>query len=245
METEAQPLLPVLDLTHLQHDPPAPRADGKQTHRLRAVKDPKIGWVKRVHVRAPDEIKSLCIHQTACVFGARKPDIAQHGEARARHMRALGVAAHLVAFRDGQAVLANPLLWFVHHGNTFNATSVGIEIEGIYPGLMDDPSTLPNEARLTAPARWEDVTPFTQDTLRAAQAAVEYALGQLNLLGARVEYVDAHRQSSMTRRADPGEEPWRKLVLEWLVPRFGLRVRPAYVVGGRPLPDAWGGAGPY
>ncbi len=71
-------------------------------------------------------------------------------------------------------------------------------------------------------------------------------------LGMPIEYVHAHRQSSATRRADPGEELWKRVVLEFGVPVLGLTTEPARTLpgrngDGRPIPLEWDpdGVGSY
>ncbi len=56
-----------------------------------------------------------------------------------------------------------------------------------------------------------------------------------------LERVLAHRQSSASRRSDPGEGIWR--LLEPVARELGLD--PAFdwtVADGRPIPEAWGGS---
>jgi hypothetical protein len=63
-----------------------------------------------------------------------------------------------------------------------------------------------------------------------------------------IEYIHAHRQSSGTRRSDPGEELWQKVVLEFAVPVLGLKTEPSRVLkDGRPIPESWDldGSGAY
>ena len=57
----------------------------------------------------------------------------------------------------------------------------------------------------------------------------------------------AHRQSSSDRRADPGEEIWKKVVLGHAVKKHGLKTRPELALPasnrrngpGRALPLVW------
>jgi hypothetical protein len=178
-------------------------------------------------------IIGVTIHQTATPFSVAPFQIQAAGgdEDLALARRALGVACHGMAFRRGFYALANPLEWYVHHGNAFNPDHLGIEIEGRFPGLLSDP------VRTT----WGGPpTEFTTALLEAAKACLRHVVDEARAAGAPLEWVTAHRQSSATRRSDPGEEPWRELVLNYAVPVLGLKVNNALVRGtGRPIPMAW------
>ena len=64
-----------------------------------------------------------------------------------------------------------------------------------------------------------------------------------------IEFIWAHRQSSASRRSDPGQSLWQEVVLAYAVPVLGLKTQPARIWGdGRPIPVEWqpdGGVGPY
>lgn len=191
-------------------------------------------------VRRPEEVTDLVIHQTACIFGPAS-------DRDRRLARALRIGAHATAFREGVGVIAIPLLHRGIHANALNHPSLGLEIEGRYSGRRDDPSTVPDEAKLTA---WnghaDDVTHLLIATARATiQTLVELAA----LDGIVLRYMRAHRQANWTRRADPGEELWTE-VGAWGAREFGLEIEHgrtwASASGkGRPIPKAWGGAGAY
>lgn len=210
-----------LDLTPLQKNPPD-LVRGKRKHLVRRG---------RVVERAPKDITTIVVHQTACVFGPlEQPD--------KRHVRALGVACHALAFNDGVVALPNPLPWYVWHGNEFNPVSLGLEIEGHFPGLPDDPSTPRREDIATV---WGGkATPLTATLVEASCAALDYLVAKGRELGMPIEFIAAHRQSSDTRRSDPGWEIWRTVVLEYAVPKLGLKTLPSYAIGnGRPIPKEW------
>jgi hypothetical protein len=226
-------VIEVLDWRDRQTNPPA-LVRGKRKHLLAGGK---------VVVRDPKTITGIVIHQTACTFGPSD-------NAERRHARALGVACHALAFRDRTVVLANPLRWYVQHGNGFNDYSLGLEIEGRCSGLVDDPTTAPREDLETT---WggppDDVT---DDVVAAARVALDELVRRGREEGMPLEYVWAHRQSGPDRRSDPGEELWRRVVLEHAVPVLGLRTQPGLVVvskkqkarkSPRPIPLAWDPAG--
>lgn len=218
----------LVDLTSQQPNPPV----AKEKFKLDAK--------GRVVVRDPATITGIVLHQTACWFGVSSAQVSAAGGDRelALHRRALNVATHLTAFdgRDanlecGHAIYASPLVWYAYHANKANAVSLGVECEGVYPGLLSQGGETPS-ARL----------------VEASRAAVRFALEEGRRQGMPIEFLWAHRQSSATRRADPGEALWRAVALDYAVPVLGLRTEPARVWGdGRPIPVAWdpNGVGPY
>jgi hypothetical protein len=216
----------VLDLRSRQTNPPA-LVRGKRKHR--------VDRVGRVIERDPSDVVGVCLHQTACIFGpAHDPE--------RRLERALGVAGHAVAFRTGEVVLANPLRWVVLAANGLNDVSLNLEIEGLYPGLVDDPATAPNEARKTTWGGRPDIV--TELVVRAAHRALRELVELGRAEGMPIRYLWAHRQSSPTRRSDPGAELWQRVGLEFGVDVLGLETQPELTLKskkgrGRPIPIEW------
>lgn len=217
-----EPEIELLDLSDRAEPPP--RVRGKRKQFVRGG---------RVVRRRPEDLRYLVVHQTACTFGKRRYQ-------PRRHYRALDVACHELAFRDGVIVRAAPVDWWVFHGNEFNRHSVGLEIEGSYPGLMDDPETPRREDLAT---HWGDdarMTPVTDLVVATAQAALQDLVERCYDFGAGDLVLVAHRQSSATRRSDPGEELWQRVVLDYGVDVLGLKTDPDLVLDdGRALPEAW------
>lgn len=234
------PMPSFLDLVPEQHPLLFPRKKDPKTGR--PVNTSKTEWrraVERTVVRAPGDIDGITIHQTACVFGPADRDKA--------HRRALRVPAHVVAFRDGTYVQGAPLLWFLYHGNALNGHTLGLECEGHYPGLLDDPTTPRREDEDSLWGR--DATPVTPEALLCFRAALRHLVEGGRALGCPIKYIWAHRQSSESRRSDPGQELWT-MVAEWGCRELGLKARYADVFGGegRPIPREWsakGGVGRY
>ncbi|MEQ8461744.1 MAG: N-acetylmuramoyl-L-alanine amidase [Sandaracinaceae bacterium] len=202
----------------------------------------------QVVMRAPEEVTTIVVHQTAAEYGVsrRAVEFAGGDVELARARRALDVACHAMAFRAGYFVAAHPLRTYVQHAGRFNGYSLGLEVEGRYPGLLDDPDTLPREDLLTT---WGgSPSELTEETLIAAQAALTWLVDEGRREGMPIRYVVAHRQSSDNRRSDPGEEIWRRLVLEYAVDELGLEAqRESPWREGRPIPTEWdpSGLGPY
>lgn len=190
-------------------------------------------------MRKPSDVNAIVIHQTACEFGVSKRAVRLHGDPEtARAHRALDVACHVLAFRNGYYVAAHDLRVQVNHAGRLNDRSLGLEIEGRYPGLMDDPGTVPREDLDTT---WGGPpTELTDRTVETACAALKWMVEEAARYGAEIEYVYAHRQSSDSRRSDPGEEIWQRVVLEYAVPVLGLKTRPERALGkGRRIPVVW------
>jgi len=204
----------ILDLTKDQPNPP-PAYGGKHKHRL-------VGG--KVLERKPQNVDSICLHQTAIEFGPKAdPD--------AKHRRALQVACHALAFADGTVVLPNPVSWYINHANGFNARSLGIEIEGAFLGSPKHP---------TAPGGQAKASVVTDLVVASACAAVDELLERATRWGARIQFVLAHRQSSGTRPADPGWELWQKVALAHCVGKLGLKCIPSLTEDdGRAIPEVW------
>ena len=209
--------LKVVDLSSQQVEPPVFEP---AHHRIVRGKKREFDRVER---RKVNQIDGIVIHQTGCPFGVTSGQIKAAGgdPILAKHKRALGIAAHMTAFNTGYAVLAHPLDWYVFHANTLNARSLGIEIEGLYPELVGDKELL--------------VGPL----LDAAKDGLTYLVQKGREQKMPLKWVWAHRQSSLTRPADPGEEVWRKLVLEFAMPTLGLVSQPEFISGGKTLPVEW------
>ena len=191
--------------------------------------------------RDPAQVTGVVLHQTACVFGVSSAQLARAGGDRrlAKARRALNVSCHALAFRDGFVVLPNYLEYFLFHGNGFNSYTLGLEIEGKYPGVDSDPYG----------TTWGGApTPLTGEIVDTARAALKHLVEEGRAAGMPLVDVYAHRQSSATRRSDPGEGLWRAVVLDYGVPILGLETHPAAKVGsGRAIPSAWdpSGVGKY
>lgn len=193
----------------------------------------------KVVVRDPKSITGIGIHQTACVFGPAK-DLAK------RHRRALDVPSHALAFRDGVVATAYPMLWYLYHGNSLNAFTYGLEIEGQYPGLLDDPKTPQRE---DIKSTWGSTqTPLDDLTIETARAAVKYLYEEGLKLGSPVEFIWAHRQANGVKESDPGAGLWKHVVLDYAVSVLKLKTEPSRKwLDGKSIPAQWepGATGKY
>lgn len=186
------------------------------------------------------DVDTITLHQTAIEFGVSKYAIRfAKGDAElARARRALDVACHAMAFRKGFFVKSHNLLDYVNHAGRFNGRACGLEIEGLYPGLSDDPLTVAREDLLTT---WRgEPTILTEDTVEASCNAIEWIVKGISDLGGKISRVVAHRQSSDARRSDPGQEIWERVAVEFCQNEMGLRLDLASPWSqGRPVPVQW------
>ena len=231
-------------LTPVPPAPVPPDVDNARIYDL--VREQEAGSPKtrrvagRTVMRDMHTIDTLVVHQTAVPFGVADYQIhAAHGDrSLAKARRALNVAAHATAFVEGFAALGHDVRAYVNHAGPVNAWTVGLEIEGRYPGLMDDPTTVPDEADATTWGGPPMV--LTAKTVAAACAAAACLCANVERAGGKLTTVLAHRQSEATRRADPGEQIWKEVVLGYIVPVLGLKVRSGATYGdGRPIPFQW------
>ena len=198
--------------------------------------------------RDPAQIDTIVIHQTGVEFGVSKHAIKANGgdHSLALARRALDVASHTMAFRSGFFVASHPLSVYLNAAGRFNVRSCSLEIDGRYPGLMDNPSTLAREDLQTT---WKgEPTELTEVTVDTACRALEWMVEEGARMGIEFKRIAAHRQSSDNRLADPGEEIWKRVVLGFAEPVLGLEVyRESPWRKGRPIPQAWDekGSGAY
>ena len=156
--------------------------------------------------RTPAAIDAIVLHQTAVRFGAASKQKLPR--------RALNVACHAMAFLDGFLVWPVEPLWYIHHADRLNARSLGLEVDGVYPGLIGGKTGAQKE------------TPLTDEVIKAARMGIKLLVEEGRRRGCPIKYIFAHRQCDSWRRADPGEGLWRRVVLEYAVPELQLVAQP-------------------
>lgn len=142
-------------------------------------------------------VTGICLHQTACLLGERPA-------------RWDTVGAHLGVMRSGRVVLLHDFHRIVWHGNHWNSGTVGIEIDGLYEGVLGDPKTI-----------WDDPTTkvhevgmrATYEAIEATKQTIRWICGVVAKNGGDVRALVAHRQSSKDRQDDPGSELWQAIAL--------------------------------
>ena len=213
----------------------------------RVFSKPKIKMAgKRPVLRDPASVDSVVLHQCAVTYGltARQLRAAGGDRQRALATRALNVACHTLAFRDGFFVACCPLRVYVQGANGLNPRALHLETDGLYSGLRDDPTTAPREDLQTTAGTPCEVTPAI---ILAGQSALRWLVLEGRAEGMPIDRLWAHRQSSPTRRADPGEALWQSIA-EPIAAELGLRIDYAATLGdGRPIPVEWSprGVGRY
>lgn len=138
--------------------------------------------------------------------------------------------------REGRVIWIHDFDQLVVHGNGFNTTTIGIEMDGMYAGVEGDERTFwrpKNE-----PNR-QPQSP-TNELVEAAKAAIRWIRDEVARHGARLELLVAHRQSSKDRQADPGSALWQRVAMP-LHEELGLSDGGAgYKLGnGLPIPERW------
>lgn len=177
----------------------------------------------RTVVRDVKTITGIVVHQTACTFGPSNDPVK-------KHRRALGIPAHAVAFRDGTFVCPADLRWYLYTSNGFNAFTLGLEIEGKYPGIVGDPKTCWGGGE----------TPLDELTVETACTALKWLCDEGRKMGMPIENVLSHRQSNGQKPSDPGGGIWKHVVMEYAVPVLGLKTRNEVVIDdGKQIPSEW------
>jgi hypothetical protein len=175
-------------------------------------------------------ITGITIHQTACQFGNNP-------------QRVLNVPVHGVTLSDGSIVLLHPPTNYLWHANSLNKTDIGIELSCNVPGVEGVAETfwLPKKYKyLKGEERLARASLPTEKQLEATKRLIKYYVDEVAENGGKIKYIHAHRQSSKSRVADPGEQIW-KAVGEWAVEELGLDPHYGWTKGGLPLPDVWTG----
>ncbi len=223
---ETPELADVIDMTGLRKNPPRVGSDRRVKYFVRNG---------RVVERDPQQIRGIVVHKTAVWFELNDRQVRKAGGdvEEALHRRSMRVGCHLVALDGkgagmecGHALYINPLRWYVYHAQAANKYSLGLEIEGRYRG----------QARGQSEA--------SERVIHAARVALAFMVKEGRRQGMPIEYIWAHRQFSPDRSGDPGEELWRRVVLEYAAPVLGLKTEPRRCWStkkgkGRPIPESW------
>jgi hypothetical protein len=196
----------------------------------------KENGVKKTKTYSPparpwSEFTGITYHQTACDMGEREP-------------RYYTIGAHFAVLRSGRVLWMCDPNRIVYHGNGWNARCVGIEVNGLYSGLEDDPDTAQDEALKTT---WDDPSTPTRETPMTATPQSMVALRNLTRWlkwygaqhGAKVDFLVSHRQSSTDRRNDPGETIWQEAAVP-LHAELGMSDGGVgFKIGGYAVPAQW------
>lgn len=170
-------------------------------------------------IRRWRDIAGITVHQTGCnmpstPYGWRN------------------LNAHIGITQEGTCVLVNEFTDMIYHAQGLSIKTIGIEVEGNFPGVKDNPRTL-----------WKAGGPaasINSAMIRAFIKALRVVEHETERYGGKIRFINAHRQSSENRRADPGEEIWQKMVLPaTLALNASDGGNDFYLGSGRPVPNEW------
>jgi hypothetical protein len=163
--------------------------------------------------RTWQSIVGITLHQTACDFGHEKP------------ARWDTLSAHMGANSEGDVLWVHDFEHIIWHANELNKPTVGLECEGLYPGILD----ANGEPQIVTPA-----------LTAGAQGAIRFICATVAAHGGKVLYLYAHRQTAKTRQADPGEELWQKVAIPMLSALNLSDGGPTFKIdNGRVIPQQW------
>lgn len=175
--------------------------------------------------RAPADVDTIVLHQTAVKFGTTRANREKYGERKALHRRFWKTPYHCIALLNGDILWNNDADWYTYHGNSSNARSVGVAVEGSFPGL---------ESKRKAGHHALD-----EFEIATVRAALLLTVRKCQEVGARIGLIQAHRNYSGGRRGDPGELLWR---LNAVPLREACHLETYFnraTGGGRPIPREW------
>jgi len=185
-------------------------------------KRPVMNGKGKIESRLVDNVVGICIHQTAVEYGVSKRQIEAEIRAgeqvpvqAALHHRFYKVPYHVVALRCGDILYNNDFWRYTYHGNGCNSFTLGLAIEGKYPG-----------------SSW---TGFNVET---AREALRFAVNKGREEGCPISLVTSHRQWSKNRKNDPGRQIWSDVVIP-LLSELNLELDPRFGGGGNAVPDEW------
>lgn len=170
-------------------------------------------------IRDWKKINGITLHQTGC----RMPTDFEKWHK---------LNAHYGVTSGGVAVCVNDPTMMIWHAQKLSHRTIGIEIAGNYPGIQGVEKTL-----------WKGGGPaheLTEEMIRATMEIITDIANKFVDLGKKKLYIYGHRQSSLTRRADPGSEIWQQIALRAEKEIEICETRGAFhTKKGRTIPNAW------
>jgi len=176
------------------------------------------------YYRSWENITGVTLHQTGC-------DMPKSPNKWSR------LNAHYGITREGLIVHVNDETDMIWHAQALSKKTIGIEIEGNFPGIIGDMSTL-----------WKgggSACRMTKQQLFASRVLFDYIADRFLRNGSVWRHVYAHRQSSDMRTADPGENIWGEVGIPWGNQLFLKNGEtpdggPGFKLGkGKPIPRDW------
>ena len=190
-----------------------------------AVRDKKVRKKLSGRTRLWDQITGITWHQTAVQMGERPG-------------RYDSMGAHIAITQQGKVIWVHDFDKIVYHANGFNNRTIGIEVVGAFPGITGDLSRRsfwrPKERPNMRP------TKLTDECVQACHDTSKWIVEMVKRHGGKLKFMLAHRQSSGTRRNDPGEEIWQRCVMP-MMKKYKLTHggKSFKIDKGRPIPENW------
>lgn len=167
------------------------------------------------------EITGVTLHQTGC-------DMPENPAAWKR------LNAHIGILRSGICVIVNKSTDMIYHAQGLSPSTIGIEIEGNFCGIAGNKKTL-----------WKGgggPHTLTDKMIDALYIAFDFIRQEFRYAERPWLQIHAHRQSSRSRRGDPGSEIWQKVAMPWAA-RLGLSEYDGgagwHKPKGLPIPQTW------
>lgn len=183
------------------------------------------GRSKDMGARPWSEVRGWCLHQTACWLSASS-----------QTDRCDDIGAHWVVYPDGTKFLLHDATRKIVHGNGFNNQTIGIEIDGLFAGVEGRRDTVWDNPETRRVEQAGSVTPAQ---VLAVMDIVRHDHALITAHGGRATAMVAHRQSSKSRRNDPGSKVWKEIALP-LMAELGLSDGgQGFEIGGYPIPREW------
>lgn len=177
------------------------------------------GDPRDVHgMRQWSDLTTIVLHQTGC-WMSDNPE----------RFRTMNAHIGILADHETPIVQVQDLLAYMHHANKANKFSVGIEINGLFPGRVVDYRTKTHTGLGPSASQ-----------VRDARLAVQYVCDIVRSKGGQVQHIIPHRCVNPTRRSDPGEVAWKQIGV-WAQQELGLTDGgPGWKMRkGRPIPVDW------
>lgn len=171
------------------------------------------------------QVRGWCLHQTACWLSSSK-DIARCDK----------VGAHWVVYPDGRKFWLHDQNRKIIHGNGWNNQTIGIEIDGLFAGIEGDPKTVWDDPSTPYKEKAGTVTP---EQIQAVREIILFDYAIIVANGGQPRVIVSHRQSSKTRRNDPGSKVWQEIAIPLLKELNLSDGGPGFEIGGYPIPQEW------
>lgn len=181
-------------------------------------------------------VRGVTLHQTACILSVSK-DPARCDDVGAHYVIMRGAGGY---YSDGDIIWLHDETRKIIHGNEWNTQCWGIEIDGLFAGIEGDPKTVWDNPK--TPYK-EKAVSLTDAQRESCLQLIEWRYYEIIRMGGKMITMSAHRQSSGTRRNDPGSKCWQEIALP-LMAKLGLQDGgPGFVLagkdGGYPIPVEW------